>query len=294
MALDQARRRLTHPAPAEDADDHAPPLPRQTSLLVDGEVPLDQAASGRTPQPGPPTPDGSYTPHGLREGYVRKNNDSGLYWQNTDERLVSLPPIILKGGVAQPSTYAQRAEESYTEHSLGANKTKGVPLSDLPSIVGDFLTWLRDATPLLKWMQRKGWIEEDAQASIAYKIEHYDTDITLPLSSPEPLLPTMIQSEGFQTTQNLYCKVTAINLHNTADEPLVVTWVGVNGKQVYPPKSGTFLIPKDIPPGAFQRLNVEEIAVPIGIGAKIEVEISVKGENTGRWDSVKTSFSPEE
>ena len=70
MALDQARQRLTHPAPAEDADDHAPPLPRQTGLLIDGEVPLNAAASGRIPQPGPTMPDGSYTPHGLREGYA--------------------------------------------------------------------------------------------------------------------------------------------------------------------------------------------------------------------------------
>ncbi len=63
MTLDQARRRLTHPVPAEEADAEAPPLPRETALLVDGEVPLDQAASGRTPQPGPPRPDGSFDPH---------------------------------------------------------------------------------------------------------------------------------------------------------------------------------------------------------------------------------------
>jgi len=62
VALDQARRRLIHPAATEatDDDDDAPPLQREPHLLVDGEVPLHDAASGRTPQPGPPRPDGSY------------------------------------------------------------------------------------------------------------------------------------------------------------------------------------------------------------------------------------------
>ncbi|HFC10507.1 MAG TPA: hypothetical protein ENJ54_11755 [Chloroflexi bacterium] len=84
MALDQARRRLTHPAPAEETDDEAPPLPRETALLVDGEVPLDQAASGRTPQPGPPRPDGSCTPHGLRDGYAHSQPVDIALWKQAD------------------------------------------------------------------------------------------------------------------------------------------------------------------------------------------------------------------
>jgi len=39
------------------------PLPRGPHLLLDGEAPVDEAASGRAPQPGPSRPDGSYTPH---------------------------------------------------------------------------------------------------------------------------------------------------------------------------------------------------------------------------------------
>ena len=84
MTLDQARRRLTHPVPAEEADAEAPPLLRETGLLVDGEVPLDQAASGRTPQPGPPRPDGSYNPHGLRDGYAPEKPVDLAKWKQAD------------------------------------------------------------------------------------------------------------------------------------------------------------------------------------------------------------------
>ncbi len=46
---------------ASKKDDDTP-LPRETHLLIDGEVPLEDAAEGRVPQPGPPKPDGSFDP----------------------------------------------------------------------------------------------------------------------------------------------------------------------------------------------------------------------------------------
>ncbi len=57
----------------DDDKGEDPPHPRRIPITLDGEVPLDQAASGRTPQPGPTRPDGSYTPHGLRDAMPTRN-----------------------------------------------------------------------------------------------------------------------------------------------------------------------------------------------------------------------------
>ena len=58
MARDRAKHPPKAPSPPDDT-----PLPREPYLLLDGEVPLDEAASGRVPQPGPSRPDGSFDPH---------------------------------------------------------------------------------------------------------------------------------------------------------------------------------------------------------------------------------------
>ena len=66
VARDQARKKASQ---SDDSDDggEAPPsegatLPHagKTHLLIGGEVPLAEADSGRTPQPGPPRPDGGH------------------------------------------------------------------------------------------------------------------------------------------------------------------------------------------------------------------------------------------
>ena len=76
-----ARKLATEKAPEESND---APLPRHPHLLVNGEAPLDEAASGRAPQPGPSRPDGSYTPHGLREGYVPTQSIDLAAWKQID------------------------------------------------------------------------------------------------------------------------------------------------------------------------------------------------------------------
>ena len=76
------RRKLaTEKAPEESND---APLPRNPHLLVDGEAPLDEAASGRAPQPGPSRPDGSYTPHSLRDGYAPSRPIDLAAWKQQD------------------------------------------------------------------------------------------------------------------------------------------------------------------------------------------------------------------
>ena len=138
-------------------------------------------------------------------------------------------------------------------------------------------------------MQHKGWIRASAQAAVAYRIEH-DTILTLPSSFLITPSLLSVSPSDFQAVQESYCVVTAISVKNTTNEPLVVTWVGVNGQQVYPPIREVSLIPQNVPPGAFQRLNVEPIRLPLD--TKINVSISLKGERTGRWDNVETTFSP--
>ena len=76
-----AHKLATEKAP-EETDDT--PLPRGPHLLPDGEVPLDEAASGRAPQPGPSRPDGSYTPHGLRDGYAPARPIDLAAWKQAD------------------------------------------------------------------------------------------------------------------------------------------------------------------------------------------------------------------
>jgi len=74
------RRKLaTEKAPEESND---APLPRHPRLLLDGEVPLDEAASGRVPQPGPSQPDGSFDPHRGR----------GLWGAHSPERSDAMKP----------------------------------------------------------------------------------------------------------------------------------------------------------------------------------------------------------
>jgi len=74
------RRKLaTEKAPEETND---APLPRDPHLLVDGEVPVDEAASGRAPQPGPSRPDGSFDPHRGR----------GLWGAHSPERSDAMKP----------------------------------------------------------------------------------------------------------------------------------------------------------------------------------------------------------
>jgi len=81
------------------------PLPRETHLLIDGEVPLEDAAEGRVPQPGPPKPDGSYVPHGLRDGYTPSQPVDLAAWKQQDyvqlpyaqELSLSLSPVIETG-----------------------------------------------------------------------------------------------------------------------------------------------------------------------------------------------------
>ena len=68
----------------DDNKGEDPPRPRCISITIDGEVPLDQAALGRTPQPGPPRPDGSYTPHGLRDGYAHSQPVDIALWKQAD------------------------------------------------------------------------------------------------------------------------------------------------------------------------------------------------------------------
>ncbi len=68
----------------DDNKGEDPPRPRRVPLTIDGEVPLDAAASGRTPQPGPPRPDGSYTPHGLRDGYAHSQPVDIALWKQAD------------------------------------------------------------------------------------------------------------------------------------------------------------------------------------------------------------------
>jgi len=76
------RRKLaTEKAPEEIADT---PLPRHPHLLLDGEAPVDEAASGRVPQPGPSRPDGSCTPHGLRGGYAPTQPVDLAAWKEKD------------------------------------------------------------------------------------------------------------------------------------------------------------------------------------------------------------------
>jgi len=78
-----ARYRAKHPPKAPPPPDDTP-LPRHPHLLLDGEVPVDEAASGRTPQPGPSQPDGSYTPHGLRDGYAPTHPIDLAAWKQQD------------------------------------------------------------------------------------------------------------------------------------------------------------------------------------------------------------------
>ncbi len=47
-------------------------------------MPLEEAAEGRTPQPGPPRPDGSYIHHGLRKGYVTERPVDLASWKQAD------------------------------------------------------------------------------------------------------------------------------------------------------------------------------------------------------------------
>jgi len=76
------RRKLaTEKAPEETNDT---PLPRDPHLLLDGEAPVDEAASGRVPQPGPSRPDGSCTPHGLRDGYAHAQPIDLAAWKQQD------------------------------------------------------------------------------------------------------------------------------------------------------------------------------------------------------------------
>ena len=90
------RRKLaTEKAPEEIADT---PLPRHPHLLLDGEVPVDEAASGRVPQPGPSRPDGSYTPHGLRDGYAPAHPIDLAAWKHQDyNHLPENQPITPEG-----------------------------------------------------------------------------------------------------------------------------------------------------------------------------------------------------
>ena len=63
------------------------------------KVPLGQAASGRTPQPGPPTPDGSYTPHGLREGYAHPQPVDLAKWKQADYGQMAHAHEVAEAGV---------------------------------------------------------------------------------------------------------------------------------------------------------------------------------------------------
>ena len=69
VASAQARKKASKSGSSDDGDEDPPsedatlPHAGKTHLLLDGEVPLDQAASGRTPQPGPTKPDGSFDPY---------------------------------------------------------------------------------------------------------------------------------------------------------------------------------------------------------------------------------------
>ena len=85
LALIQAvaRYRAKHP-PKAPSPPHDAPLRRGPHLLLDGEAPVDEAASGRAPQPGPSRPDGSYTPHGLREGYAPTHPIDLATWKQQD------------------------------------------------------------------------------------------------------------------------------------------------------------------------------------------------------------------
>jgi len=78
-----ARYRAKHP-PKAPSPPHDTSLPRDPHLLLDGEVPVDEATSGRVPQPGPSRPDGSYTPHGLRDGYTPTHPVDLAAWKRQD------------------------------------------------------------------------------------------------------------------------------------------------------------------------------------------------------------------
>jgi len=108
-----ARKLATEKAPEESNDT---PLPRDPHLLLDGEAPVDEAASGRAPQPGPSRPDGSYTPHGLRDGYAPAQPIGLAAWKQTDYQ-----------GVAAYHAAVQADEAFDAEAEVGEVEKKGFP-----------------------------------------------------------------------------------------------------------------------------------------------------------------------
>ena len=84
MAHDLAKRKQGQGKAGDKGE--GPPRPRRIPITIDGEVPLAEAASGRAPQPGPPRPDGSYTPHGLREGFAPEEPVDIAAWKQADYR----------------------------------------------------------------------------------------------------------------------------------------------------------------------------------------------------------------
>ncbi len=344
------RARLSAYKASKETDDT--PLPRETHLLIDGEVPLEDAAEGRVPQPGPPKPDGSFDPFrgrglwGNEHGPVTStpksvdlaawkqqdyqgvaayqaamradeafNAEVGVdstpssqlgkvhlgkmaQWEQASnvpwsphpgEKFIEISPIVLRGGVESES-YAERAESGYTGHSLGG--VGEVPLANIPELINLALVWLRDATPFLDKLMRRGWLRSSVQAAIFYRQDTIplspDTFTLSPVSPPDQFsIPPSIRSipvGPVKGVQESLCEIritlTAVQVYNTSTHPLTVTSIYVDDAQVYPPQE-TALIPRYVEAGEALRLNIMPTIIKGGGEAK--VQIFVREEGTGRF-----------
>ena len=132
MARSLAKRKQGQGKDDDKGED--PPRPRRIPITIDGEVPLDQATSGRTPQPGPPRPDGSYTPHGLRDGYAHSQSVDLAAWKQADYGQMAFHACAFPSNPAQATTWLLYRMNHNCESVVTQLKVSNALASDLDSI----------------------------------------------------------------------------------------------------------------------------------------------------------------
>ncbi len=171
-----------------------------------------------------------------------------VYIQPATEYVVPTRPFVLKGGPGRPESYAQEAEEGYTEHSYGGPIPKALAILQL---LEDVWVWVRDSTSFLDWMVEKGWRLPDAYGGI--------------LCHP---------------TEN-GLSITAVQIDNRTQEMLHVMRVdvriGEHETTVFPYSEPSLVSERfnDIPPGKIVRIKI----TPLQISQKATVNIILTSES---------------
>lgn len=186
--------------------------------------------------------------------------------------------MCCEGAGATFPTFAQKAENEYQGHSYGGPAHARL---SIPALLTDLLVWLRDATGLLDWMLRKGWIVPDANATVFFVPKEFESPGTA-------LTPA---GQGIA--------LTSVQVNNLGNEVLRVAWVWIDvclerdggcyqSIRAFPRSYPTIVSPdfNRLQPGDRFTLRIDPIDVPRGRFANVQVHIRSASGRFGRIELV--------